>query len=206
MDPSRDHLNEPAHSTVQPGQARGQPHDPKVEVEPSAPGEELASVARRRETPPPIVGDVVAEPGRPLDDGARRSLEPHAGTSLDDVRIHTDDRAASSALAVGAAAYTVGSDVVFGPGRYAPGTQAGDRLLAHEVGHVAQNRGRSPTLLHRSVESDAARIESLLSYGLFDWVITDAEAIEALDILSNQPPELQKSLVRRINVGGLHSG
>jgi Domain of unknown function (DUF4157) len=54
------------------------------------------------------------------------------------VRIHTDARSAESAQAVNATAYTVGRDVVFGAGRYAPGTSAGQRLLAHELTHVAQ--------------------------------------------------------------------
>ena len=52
--------------------------------------------------------------------------------------MHTDARAAESALDVGAEAYTVGRDVVFGPGRYSPSTSAGRRLLAHELAHVVQ--------------------------------------------------------------------
>jgi hypothetical protein len=68
-----------------------------------------------------------------------------AGTSLmpreSNVRIHRDAEAAASAAAVRARAYTVGSDVVFARGAYAPGSAAGRRLLAHELTHVVQQAG-----------------------------------------------------------------
>ncbi|HEU4456312.1 MAG TPA: DUF4157 domain-containing protein, partial [Longimicrobium sp.] len=64
--------------------------------------------------------DVLRSPGRPLDDETRRCMEPRFGHSFADVRIHADARAARSAAAVSAHAYTVGRDVVFGAGRYAP--------------------------------------------------------------------------------------
>lgn len=56
------------------------------------------------------------------------------------VRVHTDGRAAEAAQSLGAAAFTAGRDIVFGPGRYAPGTASGRRLLAHELTHVAQQQ------------------------------------------------------------------
>ena len=59
------------------------------------------------------------------------------------VRVHADAGAAESARSVHALAYTVGSDVVFGAGQYAPGTRAGKQLLAHELAHVVQQSGRS---------------------------------------------------------------
>jgi hypothetical protein len=54
------------------------------------------------------------------------------------VRIHADARAAESSQSVNAAAYAVGSNIVFASGRYSPGTQAGRHLLAHELTHVVQ--------------------------------------------------------------------
>ena len=61
-----------------------------------------------------------------------------AGSDFSRVRIHTDSRAAESARAVNALAYTVGEHVVFGAGQYAPGTSGGRGLLAHELTHVTQ--------------------------------------------------------------------
>jgi len=68
------------------------------------------------------------------------------------VRIHSDARAAASARAVNALAYTVGQDVVFGAGRYQPHSQVGQRLLAHELTHVLQ-QGAHP-LVQRQCASE----------------------------------------------------
>lgn len=90
---------------------------------------------------PPAVREVLAAPGEPLDGGARAALEPRFGRSFADVRVHADARAAASARAVDAVAYTSGRDVVFAEGRYAPATDAGRGLLAHELTHVLQQAG-----------------------------------------------------------------
>ena len=63
---------------------------------------------------------------------------PAARFDVSRVRVHTDARAAASARALGALAYTMGHDIVFGPGQYRAGTPAGGRLLAHELAHVGQ--------------------------------------------------------------------
>lgn len=76
--------------------------------------------------------------GRPLDHQSRRFFEPRFGVELGQVRIHTDHRAAQSAQAVNALAFTIGRDIVFGQGQYAPATEPGKRLLAHELAHVMQ--------------------------------------------------------------------
>jgi hypothetical protein len=90
---------------------------------------------------PPIVHEVLRSPGQPLDEGTRSFFEPRLGHDFSRVRIHTDSRAAESAQAVGALAYTVGSNVAFNEGRYEPGSTAGRRLLAHELAHVVQQEG-----------------------------------------------------------------
>jgi hypothetical protein len=60
---------------------------------------------------------------------------------LSGVRIHTGERAAASARAVNALAYTFGHNIVFGAGQFAPTTQSGRHLLAHELAHVVQQSG-----------------------------------------------------------------
>ena len=70
----------------------------------------------------------------------RAFFEPRFGQDLSHVRVHTDGAAQQSARDVNALAYTVGPHVVFGAGRYAPGTLDGQRLLAHELTHVVQQR------------------------------------------------------------------
>jgi hypothetical protein len=87
---------------------------------------------------PPIVDEVLRSPGQPLDSTTRAFMEPRFGFDFSGVRVHTDRSALESAHAVSAQAYTVGQHIVFGAGRYAPGTEAGHRLLAHELAHTIQ--------------------------------------------------------------------
>jgi hypothetical protein len=87
---------------------------------------------------PPIVHDVLRSPGQPLDGETRAFMEPRFGWDFSRVRVHTDALAGESARAVGALAYTVGNDVAFARGEFAPRSPAGRRLLAHELVHVAQ--------------------------------------------------------------------
>ncbi len=89
---------------------------------------------------PPIVHDVLRSPGRPLDSDTRTSMESHFGHNFGQMRVHTDAKATESARAVNAQAFTVGHNVVFATGRYKPGTNKGQRLLAHELAHVVQQK------------------------------------------------------------------
>jgi len=103
---------------------------------------------------PPIVHDVLRSPGQPLDTAMRGFMEARFGHDFSRVQVHTDPRAAESARAVNAAAYTVDHDIVFGAGQYQPSTSAGKLLLAHELTHVVQQRG-SGDLVHRQAEEPA---------------------------------------------------
>jgi outer membrane protein OmpA-like peptidoglycan-associated protein len=97
----------------------------------------------------PVVHDVLRFPGRPLDPAALAFMEPRFGFDFSRVRVHTDAKAAESARAVEARAYTVGEQVVFGGGEYAPSSVKGRGLLAHELTHVVQHvRSNGPTALH----------------------------------------------------------
>jgi hypothetical protein len=105
---------------------------------------------------PPLVHQVLGSAGAALDAGTRGRMGEAFGADFSGVRVHADARAARSADAVGARAYTVGSDVVFAAGRYAPGTREGDRLLAHELAHVVQQSGGAPLRVQRQAEPAAA--------------------------------------------------
>jgi hypothetical protein len=90
---------------------------------------------------PAIVDEVLRSPGQPVDQATRAFMEPRFGHDFNQVRIHSDARAAESASAVNALAYTVGRDIVFGAGQYRPQTSSGKELLAHELAHVVQQTG-----------------------------------------------------------------
>jgi hypothetical protein len=94
---------------------------------------------------PPIVHQVLSSPGQPLDAGTRSFMEPRFQHDFSGVRVHTDASAAESARAVNARAYTVGNDLVFADGNFAPDTTPGRQLLAHELTHVVQQT----EVLHR---------------------------------------------------------
>jgi hypothetical protein len=83
----------------------------------------------------------LASSGRPLDQPTRDFVEPRLGRSVGQVRVHEGPLATAAAIAVGARAFTVGRDIVFGAGEYAPSTASGRKLLAHELAHVVQQTG-----------------------------------------------------------------
>ncbi|HRQ40315.1 MAG TPA: DUF4157 domain-containing protein [Chloroflexota bacterium] len=123
-----------------------------------------ATNQNQQETVLPIVNEVLRSPGQPLDPTTRAYMEPRFGHDFSSVRVHTDTKAAESAWAVDALAYTVGRSVVFGAGQYAPKTHAGGHLLAHELTHVVQQGVRCAGNLQYekaiSDPSDAAEVEA----------------------------------------------
>jgi outer membrane protein OmpA-like peptidoglycan-associated protein len=88
----------------------------------------------------------------------------HPVVDFSQVRVHTGPKAAQSARAVNALAYTVGQDIVFGAGQFAPETATGKQLLAHELSHVMQQQGIKPKarLVQRhTLENDPATAPSM---------------------------------------------
>lgn len=96
---------------------------------------------------PSIVHDVLSSPGQPLETGTRTFFAQRFAHDFSGVRVHADSRAAESARAVNALAYTVGQQVVFGAGQFRPETTSGKHLLAHELAHVVQQQGANPGAL-----------------------------------------------------------
>lgn len=90
---------------------------------------------------PVLVREVLRAPGQPLDPPTRAFFEPRFGHDFSRVRVHTGMLANRSAHDLNASAYTMGRNIVFGLGRFAPGTHEGRRLLAHELTHVVQQSG-----------------------------------------------------------------
>ena len=84
-------------------------------------------------------------------------MESRFGHDFSQVRVHTDAKAAQSARAVDARAYTVGRDVVFSEGHYTPHLRQGSKLLAHELAHVIQQeRGGPPPVLSSNAPHERA--------------------------------------------------
>jgi hypothetical protein len=116
----------------------------------------------------PMVERVLSSPGQPLDRTTRSFMESRFGHHFGDVRIHADARAAESARAISALAYTVGPDIVFGSSRYQPQTHAGRRLLAHELSHVVQQRVSAEPRIQRQLGGceELLREPTVASFGV----------------------------------------
>ncbi len=132
---------------------------------------------------PSIVSDVLSSGGgQAMDGGTRQFMESRFGQDFSSVRIHTGSRAAESAGAIQARAYTSGKDVVFGSGEYQPASDSGRRLLAHELVHVGQQGGVLGTLQRKTTkepeipENDIQVIIDQIHSAAQGWG-TDEEAI-----------------------------
>jgi Domain of unknown function (DUF4157) len=93
--------------------------------------------------------------GKVLPNHLRDLFEPTPGKDLGEVRLHTDGRVAEAADGINARAYTVGKDIAFGAGEYAPETTRGWGLLAHELAHALQPAKSGPTTVHRKTKGEA---------------------------------------------------
>lgn len=96
-----------------------------------------------------------ADGGRPLEPHVRSDMEGRLGTSLPDVRVHTDGGAAGAARDLNARAFTTGHDIYFGSGTYDPSSAHGRALLAHELVHTLQQRDRPGAAPNAALEVTA---------------------------------------------------
>ena len=116
---------------------------------------------------PPVVHEAIRSGGAPLDPATHDFMQSRFGRDFSDVRIHADGAAAQSAAAVGARAYTVGRDVVFGAGQYQPQAESGRRLLAHELVHtVQQGAAGAPQAVSRKAMNGASPLAISAAAGL----------------------------------------
>jgi hypothetical protein len=100
-----------------------------------------ASVSQLMEDERSPVKDLLSSSsGQPLDRPTQALMQSRLGHDFSDVRVHADGQATESAKSVNAHAYTVGTNVVFQADKYSPGTESGQKMLAHELTHVVQQK------------------------------------------------------------------
>jgi len=159
----------------------------------------------------PVAADRVAHVRAALSGGEslprdlRDRFEPVLGTDLGAVRLHHGPRASLAAEALRAKAFAAGPHVVFGAGRYAPQTQAGLRLLAHELAHVVQQGVAGAARVDRANAADP-RLPATQAEALADAAAAAADITAALaslghaaDLRSKNVPALvaQEGLILR---------
>jgi hypothetical protein len=129
---------------------------PKVDIGRSAPSiRRRPAAAGASASPTSAVEQVLHSSGAPLTPAVRSEMETRIGHDFSAVRVHTDERAQRSAAELNAEAFTVGHDIAFAQGRYAPESSLGRRLLAHELTHVVQQSNTAPVLQAKVVDDDA---------------------------------------------------
>jgi hypothetical protein len=142
-----------------------------------------AQPARQAAASPVSVDQVLASSGRPLEPALRQDMERRFGYDFSRVRVHTGAVAEQSAGEVNAHAYTVGHNLVFAAGRFAPGTHDGRRLLAHELTHVVQQSGADTVRVRQSNDARG------LTIGRHPTAPFSADRNVSLGLLQRDSPE-----------------
>ncbi|MFZ0321983.1 MAG: DUF4157 domain-containing protein [Candidatus Sulfotelmatobacter sp.] len=152
------------------------------------------AIHRRAATPstpaqmPHIVSNVLHSPGHPLDAATRAFFEPRFGQDFGNVRVHTDSEAANSARSINALAYTAGEHLFFDSGQYAPTTNTGRHLLAHELTHAVQSRSTLFPLTEHSEPADQGN-RRIFRNPAPSTSLTPSSAPVVLEDLIRQSPE-----------------
>ncbi|MEV4884635.1 DUF4157 domain-containing protein [Chitinophaga ginsengisegetis] len=98
-----------------------------------------------------MINEVISTGGQPLNNTIQRQMSQKIGYDFSNVVLHTDNKAAQSAEAVNARAYTLGNHVVFNEQEYNPHSREGQHLLAHELTHVVQQNVTAPATVQRQI-------------------------------------------------------
>jgi len=120
----------------------------------------------------PAVQEALRSRVAPLDPALRAPVESRFGHDFGQVRVHTDSRAAAASRTLSAEAFTVGDEIFFDHGRFAPHTNAGRHLLAHELAHTVQ-QSRAATSRVVGIDASPER---------------EAEADRAAQAMTGEPP------------------
>jgi len=118
-------------------------------------------------------------PGQSLETTTRAFMESRFRHDFSHVRVHTDASAAEWARAINARAYAYGRDIYFGAGQFRPGTASGNRLIAHELSHVVQQRGGETTKrqaipIGNRQDACETRADAVADAVVGGWAVPDA--------------------------------
>ena len=126
--------------------------------------------------------------GRPLDQAVGRKMGSALKADLSGVRVHTDSQSAELNRSLSAKAFTYGRDVFFSEGAYNPGTQSGEKLLAHELTHVVQQGAAAPAAKH-----GGNKVQAKLTVGpANDPHEQEADRVAEQVVAPQEEPEVQR--------------
>lgn len=171
---------------------------------------------RGEQTQAAALGSLPTSGGAPVDRGIAAGVERATGASVGDVRVHTDEASAAAANSISARAFTTGNNIHMASNESPSDAKLMSHELAHTIqqtqgakvqdgvsrpgdsleveadrvaeaavsgGQTTVTTGAGGSLMRDAVSD----VEKLLSYGAFDWAITDEEATQALSILAAMP-------------------
>ncbi len=158
-----------------------------------------AYVQRKEEADASVVNDGVERPGtgggEKMDGTTQSFMETRFGTDFSGVRIHTGNEAVQMNRKLGAQAFTIGNDIYFNSGKYAPGTDSGNTLLAHELVHTLQQQAMGPAIqLKRELDKVTEKDEYDKCLARIGAVITTLEGNMSKPGISAESQEAVKQL------------
>ena len=110
--------------------------------------------------------------GQSLPESSRSFFEPRFGQNFSHVKIHTGSVAAKSAQSINAVAYTTGNNIVFNEGQYSPNTESGQRLMAHELTHVVQQRGTNTSVQKAEEAPKCDMVSTIPSSERYNFIVS----------------------------------
>jgi hypothetical protein len=177
---------------------------PDVPLDPETTASRAAALVQRQvrgktagnQTAPPIIRNLLSSPGKPLDAATRAFFEPRFGYDFGNVRVHSGPAAYRSVRDVSANAYAIGCDIAFGEGQFAPESQVGMRLIAHELAHVVQAVGENGTDTRQSYanSSSPVALQRRAETALVLRSVTDESAGFQVEWKAKTREERQRSL------------
>jgi hypothetical protein len=167
-----------------------QPEETEQRVD-RRPAQAQPQTPTRASTTAAAQASLAADAGRPLDSASRAFFEHRFGYDFAGVRVHNGAQASESARSINAVAYTMGHDIVFRAGAFAPGTNSGKKLLAHELAHVVQQGAAGRRSIQRQVDVTSSSVNPAALEGLDENRLHElqAQAASRLTELTPGTPE-----------------
>jgi hypothetical protein len=157
----------------------------------------------KMDTAPASVDQALASPSRPLEPALQQDMEHRFGHDFSRVQLHSGEAAEESARDVNARAYTVGHNIVFRTGLFAPGTYEGRRLIAHELTHVIQQRATAPVEYRGSGISASRYVQQPgMSEMMLQRQVSDPRRLQVVSIDSARHVRVSEWLVEPTSGGG----
>lgn len=183
----------------QPSAVRGHYRPAPMEASALVQAKQVAGNGIETAAAPPMIYDALRAPGQPLDTATRIRMESRFGHDFSRVRVHTGREAIRAAQVLQARAFTVGSDIFFKPGQFAPHTHDGARLLAHELTHTLQQQASSAAI-QRDPDVAAASVADPVCT-TFNFLVTRLIAVaQAMGYHVSKSMEGRLKLIRTLKM------